>query len=210
MYGTLLEVAAYTAAVDGNRRVAKELIGEAESTADPPRQRCEPPVHRFGPANVTCTRSVSPKSWATAERPSNTLRNCASGNTDRRAARPVLDRRRPRLPPVGQTRTTAIAPCSKQSVRHPLRFATGRLSTALPRTSSDPTASNLCEAWPPSLTHGAKRLRCYARAVARLSASAGRRRSPGTRPRRSHRSGHSAARALPARCPPRRPGRKPA
>jgi len=32
-YGTLLETAAYTAAVDGNRRAAAELIGEAEKTA---------------------------------------------------------------------------------------------------------------------------------------------------------------------------------
>jgi transcriptional regulator with XRE-family HTH domain len=32
-YGTLLETAAYTAAVDGNRRAAAELIGEAETTA---------------------------------------------------------------------------------------------------------------------------------------------------------------------------------
>jgi transcriptional regulator with XRE-family HTH domain len=32
-YGTLLETAAYTTAVDGNRRAAAELIGEAETTA---------------------------------------------------------------------------------------------------------------------------------------------------------------------------------
>src|SRR5260370_14255648 len=33
MYGTLLEVAAYTAAVDGNRPAATALIGEAQATA---------------------------------------------------------------------------------------------------------------------------------------------------------------------------------
>ncbi len=33
MYGTLLEVAAYTAAVDGNRHAAAEFIGEAAATA---------------------------------------------------------------------------------------------------------------------------------------------------------------------------------
>jgi transcriptional regulator with XRE-family HTH domain len=53
MYGTLLEVAAYTAAVDGNRGAATELITEAQAAA----RRVGPGAnHRhtaFGPANVT-------------------------------------------------------------------------------------------------------------------------------------------------------------
>jgi transcriptional regulator with XRE-family HTH domain len=52
VYGTLLEVAAYTAAVDGHRASATELIGEAHATAT----RLPPGAnHRFtafGPANV--------------------------------------------------------------------------------------------------------------------------------------------------------------
>lgn len=52
MYGTLLEVAAYTAAVDGSRAAATEFIGEAQATAT----RLGPDAnHRFtafGPANV--------------------------------------------------------------------------------------------------------------------------------------------------------------
>ena len=52
MYGTLLEVAAYTAAVDGSRAAATELIGEAQAAAS----RLGPDAnHRFtafGPANV--------------------------------------------------------------------------------------------------------------------------------------------------------------
>lgn len=53
MYGTLLEVAAYTAAVDGSRGVATELIDEAQAAAT----RLGPGAnHRFtafGPTNVT-------------------------------------------------------------------------------------------------------------------------------------------------------------
>jgi transcriptional regulator with XRE-family HTH domain len=52
MYGTLLEVAAYTAAVDGSRSAATELIGEAQAAAT----RLEPGANyrftAFGPANV--------------------------------------------------------------------------------------------------------------------------------------------------------------
>jgi transcriptional regulator with XRE-family HTH domain len=52
MYGTLLETAAYTAAVDGNREAASELIGEARRAAT----QLGHDAHRhsaFGPANVT-------------------------------------------------------------------------------------------------------------------------------------------------------------
>jgi transcriptional regulator with XRE-family HTH domain len=53
MYGTLLEVAAYTAAVDGNRGVAKELIGEAKSAAARLGSDANHRFTAFGPANVT-------------------------------------------------------------------------------------------------------------------------------------------------------------
>ncbi len=53
MYGTLLEVAAYTAAVDGNRPAASELIGEAEATAARLGRDANYRFTAFGPANVT-------------------------------------------------------------------------------------------------------------------------------------------------------------
>lgn len=56
MYGTLLEVAAYTAAVDGSRSAAAELIGEARGTA----ARLDSAVPRrfttFGPASIVLYR----------------------------------------------------------------------------------------------------------------------------------------------------------
>jgi transcriptional regulator with XRE-family HTH domain len=53
MYGTLLEVAAYTAAVDGNRPAARELIGEAQTTAARLGSDANHRFTAFGPANVT-------------------------------------------------------------------------------------------------------------------------------------------------------------
>jgi len=53
MYGTLLEVAAYTAAVDGSRGAATELIDEAQATATRLRPGANHRFTAFGPANVT-------------------------------------------------------------------------------------------------------------------------------------------------------------
>ena len=53
MYGTLLEVAAYTAAVDGSRAAATELIDEAQATAARLRPGANHRFTAFGPANVT-------------------------------------------------------------------------------------------------------------------------------------------------------------
>jgi transcriptional regulator with XRE-family HTH domain len=53
MYGTLLEVAAYTAAVDGNRSAASEFIGEASATARRLGGDANYRFTAFGPANVT-------------------------------------------------------------------------------------------------------------------------------------------------------------
>jgi transcriptional regulator with XRE-family HTH domain len=53
MYGTLLEVAAYTAAVDGSRSSASELIGEAQATATRLGHDANHRFTAFGPANVT-------------------------------------------------------------------------------------------------------------------------------------------------------------
>ena len=52
IYGTLLEVAAYTAAVDGNRSAASELIGEAKETAARLGGEANHRFTAFGPANV--------------------------------------------------------------------------------------------------------------------------------------------------------------
>jgi len=53
VYGTLLEVAAYTAAVDGNRPAATELIGEAKTAAARLGHDANYRFTAFGPANVT-------------------------------------------------------------------------------------------------------------------------------------------------------------
>lgn len=53
MYGTLLQVAAYTAAVDGNRAAAHHLIGEAQAVADRLGRDANYRYTAFGPANVT-------------------------------------------------------------------------------------------------------------------------------------------------------------
>ncbi len=53
MYGTLLETAAYTAAVDGNRAAASELIGEAQTAATRLGSDANYRFTAFGPANVT-------------------------------------------------------------------------------------------------------------------------------------------------------------
>src|SRR6266699_1833735 len=52
MYGTLLEVAAYTAAVNGNRHAASELIGEARTAAMRLGNDANHRFTAFGPANV--------------------------------------------------------------------------------------------------------------------------------------------------------------
>jgi transcriptional regulator with XRE-family HTH domain len=53
MYGTLLATAAYTAAVDGNRLAASELIDEAKAAATRLGQDANYRFTAFGPANVT-------------------------------------------------------------------------------------------------------------------------------------------------------------
>ena len=52
MYGTLLEAAAYTAAVDGNRSAASELIGEAKAAATRLGGDANHRFTAFGPTNV--------------------------------------------------------------------------------------------------------------------------------------------------------------
>lgn len=53
VYGTLLEVAAYTAAVDGDRPAASEFIGEAKTAAARLGREGNCRFTAFGPANVT-------------------------------------------------------------------------------------------------------------------------------------------------------------
>jgi hypothetical protein len=52
MYGTLLQVAAYTAAVDGNRHAAREYITEAKMAADRLGRDSNHRFTAFGPTNV--------------------------------------------------------------------------------------------------------------------------------------------------------------
>lgn len=53
VYGTLLEVAAYTAAVDGDRHAASQFIGEAKAAAARLGRDANYRFTAFGPANVT-------------------------------------------------------------------------------------------------------------------------------------------------------------
>ncbi len=53
VYGTLLEVVAYNAAVDGDRRAASEFIGEASAAAARLGRDANYRFTAFGPANVT-------------------------------------------------------------------------------------------------------------------------------------------------------------
>jgi hypothetical protein len=53
MYGTLLQVAAYTAAVDGNRSEGSELIAEAQATATRLGHDANYRHTAFGPTNIT-------------------------------------------------------------------------------------------------------------------------------------------------------------
>jgi transcriptional regulator with XRE-family HTH domain len=53
MFGTLLQVAAYTAAVDGNRHAAREYITEAQAAADRLGHDANHHFTAFGPTNVT-------------------------------------------------------------------------------------------------------------------------------------------------------------
>ena len=53
VYGTLLEVAAYTAAVNGNRGAARDYIGEAQAAATRLGRDANHRYTAFGPANVT-------------------------------------------------------------------------------------------------------------------------------------------------------------
>lgn len=53
MYGTLLQVAAYTAAVDGNRAAARHLISEAQAAADRLGHDANDRYTTFGPASIT-------------------------------------------------------------------------------------------------------------------------------------------------------------
>jgi transcriptional regulator with XRE-family HTH domain len=86
MYGTLLQVAAYTAAVDGDRLQARELITEAQRTAARLGRDTNYRHTAFGPTNVAlyqvsiaqvlgdngtavaCAKTVDPASIPTAER----------------------------------------------------------------------------------------------------------------------------------------------
>ena len=105
MYGTLLNVAAYTAASARNRRAAAGIHRRSRRCRSPARPRALTGAspHSGQPASLS-TRSASRKSSATTGPPSTTLGNSALPASPPRTARPLLGRRRPRLPPVGQSR----------------------------------------------------------------------------------------------------------
>ena len=77
MYGTLLEVAAHTAAIDGNRHAAAEYIGEAAATAARLGSDANHRFTAFGPSGVILYQVSVAQVLATAEPPSNTPGNVA-------------------------------------------------------------------------------------------------------------------------------------
>ena len=88
MYGTLLEVAAYTAAVNGNRHTASDLIGEATATARRLGQDANHHFTAFGPSGVTLYQvSIAQVASATTGPPS------GAAKTLRPAAIPTAERR---------------------------------------------------------------------------------------------------------------------
>ena len=128
MYGTLLEAAAYTAAVNGNRSAARELIGEAKASATRLGGDANHRFTAFGPTNVALYQvSIAQVlgDSGTAIEHAKTVRPFS--HTHGRTARPVLDRCRPCLSPVGQTRTLLPCPLSLQNAVRRTKSATVHL-----------------------------------------------------------------------------------
>jgi transcriptional regulator with XRE-family HTH domain len=135
-YGTLLETAAYTAAVDGDRRTAAELIGEAESAAVRfCRDACRSTA--FGPTHVALYQVSIAQVLGdngTAIEHAKTIRAAAIPTPERQG--PLLDRRRPCLLPVGQTRELLPSPTGRRTCRtrrSPLRPPVHRIAEDLLR-----------------------------------------------------------------------------
>ena len=105
MYGTLLNVAAYTAATAGNRRAAAEYIDEAAAAATRLGPRASRRQPAFGPAGVTLYQVSIAQVLGDNGTAIEHARNAARQHPDRRTAGPLLGRCRPRLPPVGKARS---------------------------------------------------------------------------------------------------------
>ena len=152
-YGNLLTVAAYTAATAGNRRAAGEYMAEAASVAArlgsatssrqqaasirPGRAHALPGQHRPG------TRRQRDRHRPRAQHP-----GCRHPHP--RAAGPLLGRRRPRLAPVGKTRSLLPRPARRRA----RRARRGPLPPARPPHDRRPAQSRY-----PQLPAGTARLR---------------------------------------------------
>ena len=118
VYGTLLEVAAYTAAVDGNRGAARELHRRSPGGRHPARPRRQPPLHRLRPRQrhpLPSQHRPGPRRQRNRHRTRQDTAACR--HPHRRTPRPVLDRRSPRLPPMGQTRTLLSSAAGRRTRR---------------------------------------------------------------------------------------------
>jgi hypothetical protein len=130
MYGTLLEVAAYTAAVDGNRHAATELIGEAKTSATRLGRDANYRFTAFGPANVALYQVSIAQVLGdngTAIEHAKTLRPAAIPTAERQG-RYWIDIARAYHQWANPDPATAR--CWPPNTPHPPRSATGHQSTA--------------------------------------------------------------------------------
>jgi len=155
VYGTLLEVAAYTAAVDGNRAAAHDYISEAHTAATRLGRDANHRYTAFGPANVTLYQVSIAQVLGERNRHRARQDPAASRHPHRRTPRPVLDRRRPRLPPMGQTRTLLPRPARRRTHRTRRKSAIAPRCTGSPKTYYAPTAATPSPGWPASPTASA-------------------------------------------------------
>jgi hypothetical protein len=129
MYGTLLEAAAYTAAVDGNRSAASELIGEAKASATRLGGDANHRFTAFGPTNVALYQvsiaqvlgdSGTAIEHAKTVRPQPYLPLSGKAGTGSTS---------PALITSGTNRNLATVPSSQQNTARRTKSATGHQST---------------------------------------------------------------------------------
>jgi transcriptional regulator with XRE-family HTH domain len=130
VYGTLLQVAAYTTAVDGNRATAHHLIGEAKTAATRLGSDANYRYTAFGPAKSPSTRSASPRYSATTAPRSSTPRPCDPPPSPPLSGRARTGLTSPAPTTSGTNQNPATARYCAPNAPPRLRSATGHQSTA--------------------------------------------------------------------------------
>lgn len=144
MYGTLLAVAAYTAAVDGDRTAALDLIDEAATAATRLGHDANHRHTAFGPTNITLYRLSIAQVLGdngTAVEHARSVPTSAITTPERRG-RYWIDLARATT--NGASTHSATRPSSPLNGPHPPMSATGPRCTAWSSTSCAPTAVGPC------------------------------------------------------------------